>query len=145
MSFMARCILFAFALVITQTTSQNLYAQWGFIESDAGYQVPVQENEIKVMTYNVENMFNAVSNEGKRDWTWLPINHPLKARCKEISNPFYREACETINWTDDHVMVKVYQFQKALAAQGALPDIIGLQEVESEDVVAFMARSIGYK
>ncbi len=137
-------VLILFSLILTTQFQSKASAQF-FANSDQGYKVPVAENEIKIMSYNVENLFNTVSNEGKRDWTWLPIAHPLKGRCSEISNPFYREACETTDWTDNHLMLKLQQFARALQAQGDLPDIIGLQEVESEDVVAFLSNALGYK
>ena len=44
--------------------------------------------DFTIMTYNVENLFDAVHDEGQNDWEYLPKEHPLKREnCLKIEIP----------------------------------------------------------
>lgn len=111
---------------------------------DQGYIVPVASNEIKIMAYNVENLFNATHEGTHQDWEFLPKGHPVKSRCREITNDYYRIKCYSTDWTNEKVLLKIHQLVLALRAQGPLPDILALEEVESEEIVAYLQQGLGY-
>jgi len=105
--------------------------------------VPVASNEIKIMNYNVENLFDTEHDEGKTDWEYLPIKSPLKENCK--SQGPYRRSCEETNWISSHLQAKLYQLRGVIMSQGSLPDILTLEEVENENIVKTMAKLLGYR
>jgi predicted extracellular nuclease len=106
------------------------------------FTVPVAANEIKIMSYNVENLFDTVHDEGKSDWEFLPKSSPLKKNCE--SEGLYKKKCYDTNWTDEHLALKINQIARVVAAQGALPDAMGIVEVENERVVGMLAKKLGY-
>lgn len=137
--------------------------------------IPVAENEIKIMAYNLHNLFDAEHDEGKRDFEFLPITHPMKARCfDDYSRSFSLSSlapeflsfsdnavrlfydgdrltpnprmnfCAETNWTDEKIEIKIRQKVRVIDAQGDLPDILVLSEVENEGVVGRLARALGY-
>lgn len=106
------------------------------------FTVPVAENEIKIMEYNVNNLFDAVHDDGKSDWEFLPINHPLKKNCENEGS--YKKQCYETNWTEERLQLKLRQIHKVVAAQGVLPDMLALEEVENSNVVGMLAKELGY-
>jgi len=103
-------------------------------------------NEIKIMNYNVYNLFDAVHDEGKNDYTFLPINYPGKAdECKKITSEGYQKQCLEYDWQPHKVDQKISQIVKILNQHGSKPDILALQEIENENVIAMLAKAAGYK
>lgn len=116
------------------------------LANDKIYIVPTEDHEIKVMAYNVQNLFDAEHDEGKDDFEFLPINHPKKSECdkKGGSGGGYQNACKKTDWTDEKVEIKLNQIKKSLNAQGDYPDILALSEIENSEVVGRLARLLGY-
>jgi hypothetical protein len=108
------------------------------------YVTPVRANEIKVMSYNVENLFDAQHAIGRDDYEFLPIQHPEKSKCA-FKQGYYKQVCKTLDWTDEKVYLKLNQIRNVIALQGELPDILAVQEVENEAVVNMLAGSLGYE
>lgn len=109
---------------------------------NSDYILTAEDDEIKVMSYNVENLFDTIHDEGKDDYEFLPINHPEKEKCAFKGS--YKAACEKTNWTDERLELKLSQIKKAVAAQGDLPDILAVLEVENVNIVAQLADYLGY-
>lgn len=107
------------------------------------YILEVDSNEIKVMSYNVENLFDTIHNEGKDDYEFLPIDHPEKDKC-EFKSGYYKNACKRTDWTDDRLELKLSQIRDAVNAQGELPDVLAILEVENVNVVSQLADYLGY-
>jgi endonuclease/exonuclease/phosphatase family metal-dependent hydrolase len=102
-------------------------------------------NEFKVMTYNVTNLFDADHDDGKNDYAFLPKGFPGKQEeCERIRNPYYKEDCLNSDWTNARIKLKIAQIKRVLTAQGDLPDVLALQEVENENVVSQLAKGLGY-
>ncbi len=101
---------------------------------------------MRVMYYNVLNLFDNEHDSGKEDWEFLPKSFPGKAEaCQRVKVPKFRQACLSTDWTDAHLAVKISQIAKAVRATSEfLPDILGLEEVENENVVALLADELGY-
>ncbi len=104
-------------------------------------------NELSVMMYNVENLFDAEHDSGKDDWTYLPKGVSGKSEyCQTVSNPRFRQDCERSNWTNAHVQLKLRQIRNAISASGTqMPHLLGLAEIENHNVVGMLAEELGYK
>lgn len=110
----------------------------------ADYELPVENNEIKIVSYNVQNLYDTEHDEGKNDWQFLPKNHPLKNRgCSEIGEK-RKEECLSTDWTQEKLNIKIRGIRKVLQAQGPLPDVLALVEIENHNVIAQLARVLGY-
>lgn len=106
------------------------------------------ENEGRVVTvgtYNVLNLFDAAHDEGKDDYTFLPLSYPGKEeKCRAVTDPYYRKECLETDWSDSRVELKLDQLKKAVDLMGERPDFLGLQEVENDAVVGRLAKKLGY-
>lgn len=111
----------------------------------------VSAEELEVMVYNVENLFDARHDiEGgveKEDWTFLPKKTPGKdAHCKTIKYWRYRESCFDTDWNDDLLKLKLSQIREVLTKErDGLPDILAISEIENKNVVGMLAKVLGYK
>jgi hypothetical protein len=103
---------------------------------------------IKIMQYNVENLFDTEHDEGKRDYQFLPKNHPEKKNCitsSEEEEERKENSCSKLDWTAAKLALKLRQIKKVIAAQGSLPDILVLEEVENDNVVNALADVLGFE
>ncbi|MGZ3771869.1 MAG: endonuclease/exonuclease/phosphatase family protein [Bdellovibrio sp.] len=102
---------------------------------------PKAEDEISIMSFNVENLFDTVHDEGKQDHTFLP-------RIAKLKNPEYQKACEkndsssrvseclTTDWNDLQLDTKLKNLSKVvLGVDGKGPDTLMLIEVENINVL----------
>jgi hypothetical protein len=65
-----------------------------------------QAAEVSIVSYNVENLFDSLHDEGHEDFTYLPKKSKLKKECKTIENSYYRKYCQKLNWTPEKVEKK---------------------------------------
>lgn len=112
-----------------------------------GHAIAKVETNVKTISigaYNVENLFDTVHDEGKRDWEFLPKNHPMKAEgCGSAGN--YRNRCLETDWIPSKLRLKLRQIAKVFAVTNERPDILALEEVENAYVVTQLARELGYE
>ncbi|MBC86518.1 MAG: hypothetical protein CL677_05000 [Bdellovibrionaceae bacterium] len=102
-------------------------------------------SEIKVMSYNVLNLFDAQHDSGKLDHTFLPLSYRGKViNCQRLSRSYYREECLNTDWTDEKVVAKIAQIKKVVEMQGDLPDLLAVQEIENANVAGMLQRALGY-
>lgn len=113
-------------------------------EAAVNFEMAVGSNEIKIMQYNVENLFDVEHDTGKEDFEFLPLSSPFKSECATITNPNYRRSCEQTDWNASRLAMKIDQIKRAVTVQGELPDILALQEVENPAVVRMVADALGY-
>ena len=95
--------------------------------NDSFYNVPVESNEIKIMGYNVQNLFDAEHDDGKEDFQFLPKSSPFKKNCggaKLLSALAPFDLCTDTDWTVEKVSWKIEQIKFAIDSQGDLPDIL---------------------
>jgi endonuclease/exonuclease/phosphatase family metal-dependent hydrolase len=117
---------------------------WAIAGSDPWRQ-STQQNEIKIASYNVQNLFDAEKDLGKDDWTFLPKGFPGKdENCKKIVEPYYREQCFSTDWTEIKLQKKIDQIRKALDLQGDLPDILSVYEIENNNVASKLQKHLGF-
>jgi endonuclease/exonuclease/phosphatase family metal-dependent hydrolase len=99
---------------------------------------------IDVMSYNVENLFDAKHDKGKKDWTFLPKNSPgKKEACFYEKNKHHRKECLVSDWTENKVDFKIAAIAEVVNDH-AQPDFLGLVEVENPEVVNRLAKKLGF-
>ncbi|MBN8537779.1 MAG: hypothetical protein J0M15_12060 [Deltaproteobacteria bacterium] len=97
----------------------------------------VENIEVSVMTYNVENLFDNIHDVGKDDETFLPKevknNSKHKEKCKKIASYFYRKECFSLDWNDKVLNAKLENIAKVILSvdEGRGPDNLFLTEVEN--------------
>ena len=111
---------------------------------ELGYRVTTGANEIKIMSYNAENLFDTEHDMGKKDFEFLPKNHPKKIECEKDRNENRRRYCLDTDWTSDKLAIKISQLKKAVEASGSIPDVLTLTEVENKKAVQPLATALGY-
>jgi len=107
--------------------------------------LPIMARTVSVMSYNVENLFDNVHDEGKKDWTYLPLevkkkSSEVQAYCKSQRVPMYRDECFNLDWSDKILSKKIQQISKVIRSydNGKGPDIIVVQEVENLNVLTML-------
>ena len=97
--------------------------------------------QISIMTFNVENLFDATHDAGKNDETYLPTSEKKKTahieKCKKISVRRWRDQCLYWDWGEAVVDQKLRVVSDAIkqVSGGEGPDIIALQEVENISIL----------
>jgi exonuclease III len=112
-------------------------------------------DEISVMTFNVENLFDTVHDEGTEDYTNLPLSEKQKPEvqkfCSEVKIAYYRSECFTKNWDADALKFKLSQLSKVIrnTDAGKGPDSILMAEVENQNVLNQLVKTqlndLGYQ
>jgi endonuclease/exonuclease/phosphatase family metal-dependent hydrolase len=110
----------------------------------------LQAKTLQVMSYNVENLFDAKHDiEGgkdKKDWAFLPKNAPGKRdACLKEKNRHHRKECLASDWTDAKVDLKISQINDVVTKARPLPDFLALVEVENPNVIGRLAKKLGYE
>lgn len=102
---------------------------------------------LELMSYNVENLFDANHDSGKKDWSFLPKNFPgKKEECKKENSKYRRQECLEADWTAAKVEWKVNQIVDVIKKERATtPDILALVEVENPIVVGMVAKKLGFE
>ncbi len=101
---------------------------------------------VTIMTFNVENLFDASDDEGKDDHTYLPRStkdDPAHiARCEAIDVERWRRDCLELDWNETAVDFKLGQLAKAILQvnAGLGPDVIAFQEVENAGILTRLSR-----
>jgi predicted extracellular nuclease len=109
------------------------------------FAVSKEDGSVRVMSYNVENLFDTEHDEGKSDYEFLPKSNSLKAKgCKTVPSNFRRRCFET-DWTPERLQLKLKQIHRSVLSLGALPDVLALSEVENRRVVEMLAKEMGYQ
>lgn len=95
-----------------------------------------------VMTYNLENLFDSLHDEGTNDYTFLPIQRKssdpdVRSYCASIRIPHYRKQCFELDWNENVVINKIQNIARAISISdnGRSPDIVIFQEVENINIL----------
>lgn len=113
--------------------------------NDAFFVQQTKNNQVRIMSYNVNNLFDTEHDEDSFDWAFLPKNYPGKMeQCKTVKQDYYEKQCAEIDWTPAKLKIKINQIKKVLTSHGTVPDILALQEIENEKVIAMLAKAVGY-
>ncbi|WP_372652282.1 hypothetical protein [Halobacteriovorax sp.] len=108
--------------------------------------LPCLGKTIEIMSYNVENLFDIAHDEGKNDWTFLPKKlKGKKEACDKVKSSYRKKECHETDWDKDNLEVKIENITKMVRRDDKLPNILALSEIENENVIAQLAKYIGYK
>jgi predicted extracellular nuclease len=105
-----------------------------------------QARSVQIMSYNVENLFDAKHDEGKNDWSFLPKDAPgKKEACDKEKSKYRRQECYDADWTDEKVEIKLSQIVDVITKERTgTPDFLALIEVENSEVVGRLGKKLGY-
>jgi len=98
-------------------------------------------HSITIMTFNVENLFDAKDDPDRADRDYLPIelkqSDEHKAACAELRFESWQNRCLNIDWNEDIVDRKLAVIAAAIRQMddGRGPDVIALQEVENISIL----------
>ncbi len=106
----------------------------------------VHAKSFELMSYNVENLFDAKHDEGKIDWSFLPKDTPGKSEaCAKEKSKYRRNECYDSDWTQEKVDIKISQIVDVVSKERkSIPDMLALVEVENPDVVGLVGKKLGY-
>lgn len=95
------------------------------------------KRRLRVMTFNVENLFDTKHDTGKLDFAYLPRkvkdkSDKIKRMCHKMG--YGKKKCLYLDWNRKKLKRKMHNLAKAVIANG-YPDIIILQEVENRSVL----------
>lgn len=103
---------------------------------------PKATDEISVMSFNVENLFDTVHDPDRNDFTYLPLlskksTPEFQKGCKENNDSAYRLGeCLSTDWNELQLDAKLKNLTKVvLGVDGNGPDVLMLIEVENENVL----------
>ncbi|WP_141734415.1 endonuclease/exonuclease/phosphatase family protein [Oligoflexus tunisiensis] len=109
---------------------------------EAKHPEPEPPAPLFVMSYNVENLFDTEHDEGKDDWTYLPLDRKKtadhKKRCAEVGGSKQRSReCETLDWSETELKTKLGRIGKILTSvnKGQCADVLILVEIENLKVL----------
>ncbi len=102
---------------------------------------------VEIMSYNVENLFDAKHDEGKIDWSFLPKDTPGKSEaCAKEKGKYRKSECYEADWTEEKVEIKLSQIVDVITKERkGTPDFLGLVEVENPEVVGRLGKKLGYE
>jgi len=107
---------------------------------------PLPAEQVSIMAFNVENLFDTQDDPGKNDATYLPASVKSDpehiAACNQIEVDRWRNDCLYLDWNEDALGFKLAQLAATILAynDGLGPDIIALQEVENYRVLDRLRR-----
>lgn len=99
-----------------------------------------KEQVLEIVSYNVQNLFDANHDKGHEDYEFLPVNHPLKKEGCKKQPKAKRRNCKKLNWTEKSVNLKISQIKKAIGN----PDILAIVEIENEVMAKKLAKELGF-
>lgn len=106
-----------------------------------------QAERIKIMTYNVENLFDTLDDPTKDDETFLPKkkkrSKKIQEKCKKAKKRHWVNDCLNTNWTTYKLDLKMSRLAKVIKAYN--PDILILQEIENLNLLSeFNKKHLNY-
>lgn len=113
----------------------------------AGTGKELPANELELMVWNVENLFDTSHDKDKNDWAYLPLGTPGKAEaCEKVTYWRYRKECFETDWNEERLAIKLDQIHEVIwRDRFRMPNFLALVEVENKNVVQKLAKRLGYK
>jgi len=96
---------------------------------------------MSIMTYNVENLFDTVHDQGTDDYTYLPksvkkSSNEIQKFCQKIGDKNFRDECFNLDWNEATVSKKIANLAKAIKSYNQNgPDVLVLVEIENINAV----------
>lgn len=112
-------------------------------------------HEFSVMSFNVENLFDATHDKDREDYAYLPLSEKrtpeVQQFCATIRNKNFRDECENLDWDERMIQIKLRNIGQVIrfVDQGQGPDNILLVEVENESILNRLVKdqleNLGYQ
>lgn len=102
---------------------------------------PKSADEVSVMSFNVENLFDTVHDKDRNDFAYLPLaakkSPEIQKGCKDSNDSAYRlNECLSTDWSEEQLDKKLQNLsQVVLGVDTNGPDVLMLIEVENENVL----------
>lgn len=139
----------------SQTTVQSTSSTQNEKQATPVAEVSKQENEISIMSFNVENLFDATHDENREDYTYLAKKDKNTAEvqkfCSEMKNHHYKDECFNLDWNESVIQTKLKNVGEVIryVDQGKGPDNLMLIEVENESILKRLVKEqlndLGYQ
>ncbi len=116
--------------------------------------VQKKPNEISVMTFNVENLFDATHDKDREDYTYLPFKDKHTTEVKSFcakQKSHYQDECYGLDWNEEIIKVKLNNVGTVIRYidGGKGPDNILFAEVENLSILKRLAKEqlsdLGYQ
>ena len=130
---------------------QTLLVCFGFFCANA------QAAKISILQFNVENLFDTIHDEGKNDYTSMPLNLKRSSKfldspdgkkfmeaCVGARFPKWRMSCLTYDWSQNILDQKLIALAKVISSvnSGKGADLVFLQEVENLRVLKMLNKKL---
>jgi endonuclease/exonuclease/phosphatase family metal-dependent hydrolase len=112
-------------------------------------------DDILIMTYNLENLFDTKHDEGKEDYTYLPLKKKQTSEVQEFCNnlkvEYWKQDCLNLDWNENVLAEKMERLAEVILQvnDGKGPDLLFVQEVENLSVLRTLVdrflKDKGYK
>ncbi len=158
MKYAAGCIVIVLTMALSNTGCQSVKtASTGVADANPTTQrtVKASDSEVSVMTYNVENLFDAIHDPGREDYTYLPVSQKssseVVAFCATVKSHHRRKECQDLDWNEDVVQTKFKNISAVIHSVdiGRGPDNLLLAEVENETILKRLVKeqlgNLGYQ
>lgn len=124
-----------------------------FFVSFFSFAVSAEKSKVSFMVFNVENLFDVQHDEGKEDFTYLPLELKRSSKfldsktgkkyldtCVNARFPKWRLQCLTYDWSNKILQQKLSVLREVIlsADEGKGADVILLQEVENLRVLKML-------
>lgn len=122
--------------IVLITLLLGLAFYWRGNRQTHNYHLPNLQ-QLSLMTYNVDNLFDTTHDVGKADFTFLPLAKKLTREhtqfCRGIHVPKWRDQCFHLDWSPQILQRKMANLAQVILRvnAGKGPDILVLQEVEN--------------
>lgn len=111
------------------------------------FSASVFSKSITLINYNVENLFDTIHDEGKNDYTYLPLalkkkSPSIRKYCLSLAKKSWRDSCLYTDWSDSVLNKKLKNITRVLNSIKNGADIIVLQEVENLNVLKMLVKEL---
>lgn len=100
---------------------------------------------LRVMHYNVANLFDTLHDDGKRDWEFTPRHQPGKAENCNQQPEHRKQKCLKSDWIPSRFDLKLNQIKTVVTKSPRLPDLLAIVEIENPTTAQRLADVLGYK
>ncbi len=92
-------------------------------------------NNLSVMSYNLENFFDTYDDPGKDDKAYLPLSAKQDQShidaCNKIRVSKWKNECLYLDWSDENKNKKLNNIVATIRSLDSTPDVIAFQEIEN--------------
>ena len=115
---------------------------------------PKATEEISIMSFNVENLFDDKHDANREDFTYLPLSEKNKPEIQKFCNTqkgYYKRECLQSDWNSGIIEKKLKNVSQVILSveENKGPDVLFLIEVENDHILGQLNKnylqSAGYK